>query len=110
LEALRIVRDEPHRRFELLERAAWLRERLRRDGWNVGESESQIIPVIIGAPGPTMELSAALRQRGFLAPGIRPPSVPEGESLLRISLSFAHPPEALERLADALRELSLVPR
>ncbi len=104
-EALRIVRDEPHRRRELLARAADLRERLRRDGWNVGASESQIIPVIVGAPQAAMQLSAALRKQGLLVPGIRPPSVPEGESLLRISLSYAHPPEAVERLADALKEL-----
>jgi 8-amino-7-oxononanoate synthase len=47
----------------------------------------------------------ALRERGFLAPGIRPPSVPAGESLLRISLSYAHSPAAIEQLADALRQL-----
>jgi 8-amino-7-oxononanoate synthase len=105
LEALRIVRDEPHRRRELLERAASLRDRLRNDGWNVGQSESQIIPVLLGAPQLTMQLSAALRERGYLAPGIRPPSVPEGESLLRISLSYAHSQEVVAKFADALKEL-----
>ncbi len=104
-EALRIVRHEPHRRRELLAQAARLREQLRADGWNVGQSESQIIPIVIGEPQPTMRLAAALRERGLLAPGIRPPSVPEGESLLRISLSYAHPPDAVQRLTDALREL-----
>ncbi|MBW3597402.1 MAG: 8-amino-7-oxononanoate synthase [Planctomycetes bacterium] len=108
LEALRIVREEPHRRIELLQRAASLRDRLQRDGWNVGESQSQIIPLTIGDPQPTMQLSAALRERGFLAPGIRPPSVPEGESLLRLSLSYAHSPEQLEQLADAARNLRRV--
>jgi 8-amino-7-oxononanoate synthase len=105
LEALRIVRDEPHRRRELLERAASLRDRLRNDGWNVGQSESQIIPILLGAPQLTMQLSAALRERGYLAPGIRPPSVPEGESLLRISLSYAHSQEVVAKFADALKEL-----
>jgi 8-amino-7-oxononanoate synthase len=105
LEALRIVRDEPHRRRELLQRAARLRDRLGDDGWNVGASASQIIPVIVGEAQPTMRLSMALRERGFLAPGIRPPSVPAGESLLRISLSYAHSPAAIEQLADALRQL-----
>jgi 8-amino-7-oxononanoate synthase len=105
LEALRIVREEPYRRRDLLQRAAWLRERLALDGWNVGASASQIVPVIVGEPLPTMHLAAALRERGFLAPGIRPPSVPAGESLLRISLSYAHSPAAIEQLADALQEL-----
>lgn len=104
-EALRIVCEEPERRRELLQRAAALRDQLRADGWNVGASESQIIPILIGEPQPTMRLAAALRERGLLAPGIRPPSVPQGESLLRISLSYAHPPDATQRLVDALREL-----
>ncbi len=105
LEALRIVREEPQRRHHLLERAAWLRDELRREGWNVGRSESQIIPLMIGAPQTTMQLAGALRQRGLLVPGIRPPSVPEGESLLRISLSYAHSAKSLEQLLTALREL-----
>ena len=105
LEALRLVCDEPHRRHTLLERAAYLRERLRDDGWNVGASESQIVPVVVGDPASTMRLATALRERGLLVPGIRPPSVPEGESLLRISLSYAHSLEAINRLTAALRDL-----
>jgi 8-amino-7-oxononanoate synthase len=104
LAALRIVRDEPHRRRDLLERATWLRDRLGRDGWNVGRSESQIIPLRIGEPLPAMELAAALRERGFLAPAIRPPSVPEGESLLRISLSYDHSAEVVAEFAARIAE------
>jgi 7-keto-8-aminopelargonate synthetase-like enzyme len=37
-------------------------------------------------------------------PAIRPPSVPEGESLLRVSLSWLHDDETLERLAGAIIE------
>src|SRR5215212_2879721 len=46
--ALDIVQREPNRREDLLRNAAALRERLREDGWNTGESESQIIPIFIG--------------------------------------------------------------
>ena len=48
--ALRIVDQEPHRRRQLLARAAQLRQRLTAQGWNVGSGSSQIIPVILGAP------------------------------------------------------------
>lgn len=98
LAALRIVADEPWRRTELLSKAQRLRDRLRGEGWNVGDSSSQILPVFIGDPGATMELSAKLRNLGLWVPGIRPPSVPPGESLLRISLSFGHTDEMLDRL------------
>jgi len=98
LAALRIVADEPWRRTELLSKAQRLRNRLRGEGWNVGNTSSQILPVFIGDPGATMELSAKLRNLGLWVPGIRPPSVPPGESLLRISLSFGHTDEMLDRL------------
>ena len=48
--------------------------------------------------------SARLLERGFLVPAIRPPTVPRGTSRLRVSLSAAHEPEDLERLAAALAE------
>ena len=107
LEALRLVRAEPERRTTLLARAARLRQRLQEMGWSTGTSSSQIIPILIGDPQRTMQLSASLRERGFLLPGIRPPTVPEGESLLRISLSYAHTDEMLERLARELAQLGV---
>lgn len=102
LAALEVVKSEPFRRQELLERAAALRERLAAAGLNIGRSQSQIIPVFLGSPARTMQAVADLRQAGFFVPGIRPPSVPEGESLLRISLSWLHAPEQLAKLEEVL--------
>jgi 8-amino-7-oxononanoate synthase len=102
IEAVNIVQAEPHRRHELLTRAAGLRHRLRDQGWNLGDSASQIIPIYFGQPERTMQMSSALRELGLFVPGIRPPSVPAGESLLRISLSFAHSPAMLDELVAAL--------
>jgi len=100
--ALGIVRDEPFRRRELLERAAGFRLRLREQGWIVGRSESQIVPIVIGEPARTMRLAEELREAGFFVPGIRPPSVPEGESLLRVSLCYHHTPEIMGTLLERL--------
>jgi 8-amino-7-oxononanoate synthase len=100
--ALEIVEREPERRITLLDRAKDLRAELQRQGWNIGRSESQIIPVVIGDASRTMQLAARLREQGFFVPGIRPPSVPAGESLLRISLSYGHTPQMIERLESAL--------
>jgi 7-keto-8-aminopelargonate synthetase-like enzyme len=105
LAALRMVREEPQRRAQLLGRAARLRDRLREQGWWLGGSQSQIAPIVVGDPRPAMKLSAELRRRGLFAPGIRPPAAPEGQSLVRISLSYAHSDELLERLAAALAEI-----
>ena len=102
LEALRIVAEEPWRRRQLLERAEWLRDQLRRRGWNVGSSRSQIIPLFVGDPREAAQLSAALRGHGYWVPAIRPPSVPPGESLLRLSLSHEHDAALLEGFLGAL--------
>jgi 8-amino-7-oxononanoate synthase len=103
--ALDIVELEPDRRQKLQAAAKELRERLRNQGWNTGESASQIIPLIVGDPNRTMELAAGLREAGYFVPGIRPPSVPEGESLLRLSLCYHHTPEAIDGLLKELARM-----
>jgi 8-amino-7-oxononanoate synthase len=100
--ALRIVDDEPQRRQGLLARADALRKRLAEQGWNVGHSASQIIPLMVGEPDRAVELAAALRERGLFVPAIRPPTVPEGEACLRISLTCGHTAEMIERLVETL--------
>jgi 8-amino-7-oxononanoate synthase len=103
--ALDIVRNEPQRRVQLLERASVLRLRLCELGWKTGRSASQIIPLVTGGAERTMQLAAQLRNAGFFVPGIRPPSVPEGESLLRLSLCYHHTPEMVDALVDQLSKL-----
>jgi 8-amino-7-oxononanoate synthase len=102
LTSLDIVRDEPERRTALLQVASNLRERLRSNGWNVGDSESQIVPIMVGDAERALNLAARLRDRGLLVPAIRPLSVPTGESLLRVSLTSGHSVEMVDQLATAL--------
>jgi 7-keto-8-aminopelargonate synthetase-like enzyme len=103
--ALDVVEQEPHRGQQLLANAGNVRSRLREQGWNTGNSESQITPLIVGDARRTMELAASLRESGFFVPGIRPPSVPEGESLLRLSLCYQHTPEIIDALLQQLARL-----
>jgi len=107
--ALDIVRDEPQRRTALLARAQELRNTLRGAGWNVGASASQIIPLIVGEPARATALSHVLRERGLFVPAIRPPTVPEGEACLRISLTVGHTDEMLAILVAALGQPTLQP-
>ena len=103
LAAIEIVESEPQRRERLLARAAALRATLAQRGWNVGRSASQIIPIIVGQPELALALSAQLWEQGLFVPPIRPPTVPEGEACLRISLSSAHTDEMIAALVDALQ-------
>jgi 8-amino-7-oxononanoate synthase len=100
--ALDIVGAEPQRRRELLASAQTLRAALAGQGWNVGQSASQIIPLLVGDPNRAVALSARLLDRGLLVPAIRPPTVPQGEACLRISLSYGHTAEMIARLVEKM--------
>ncbi len=102
LAALEIVEQEPDRRTTLLGRAAELRERLVENGWDIGRSASQIIPIVVGDPDRAVEMASSLRRQGLFVPAIRPPTVPEGQACLRISLTVAHTPEMIQRLVAAI--------
>jgi 8-amino-7-oxononanoate synthase len=104
--SLEIVQREPERRSRLSEASKRLREELRTAAIDVPESAcGPIIPVIIGDNARTLELAAALEERGHLVGAIRPPTVPQGTSRLRISLSAAHSQEDFDRLAADLVDL-----
>lgn len=101
LAALDIVDGEPHRRHELLARAETLRAELSRRGWReVGSS--QIVPLRIGDSERALAASRDLAERGFFVPAIRPPAVPDGESLLRLSLTWGHDESMIAALLEAL--------
>ena len=104
--ALDVVRNEPQRREGLLTQAEALRGELTAAGCNIGRSASQIIPIVVGDAVRAVELSAALLQRGLYVPAVRPPTVPEGEACLRISLTSAHTPAMVAALTVALRDLA----
>lgn len=72
-------------------------------------SGSQIFPVIIGDNARTMKLATALQAQGFDVRGIRPPTVPQGTSRLRISLSMNVDRAAIDALAAAFDALDIVP-
>lgn len=106
--ALTLVQsDEGRRRRErLLEHAARLRHQLENNlGANIAGSTSQIIPLMVGEATAATELSQRLQQEGFLVPAIRPPTVPRGQSRLRISLSSEHTREDLDRFLGVLRRV-----
>jgi glycine C-acetyltransferase/8-amino-7-oxononanoate synthase len=110
-EALAIVQAEPERVEALRRNATVLRDALTREGLAVGPSETQILPVMVGEAEPTMRLCELALERGVFAQGIRPPTVPEGTSRLRLTVMATHSPERLEAaaatIAAAARELGV---
>jgi 8-amino-7-oxononanoate synthase len=67
-------------------------------------SETQIQPLVLGDERRTMGVAESLLELGIYAQGIRPPTVPKGESRLRIAVMATHRPEDVARLVDGLGE------
>ena len=68
-------------------------------------SQTQIIPILIGDPERTMVISADLYEQGVFLTGIRPPTVPEGESRLRLTVMADHSDDDIARLLEAMAEV-----
>jgi 8-amino-7-oxononanoate synthase len=103
--AVTIVRAEPERRQRLLHLADSLRTEIRKLGYEVRASRTQIVPIIVGEARAAVALSRSLEEKGLLVPAIRPPAVPEGTSRLRISLTAGHTEEDIEQLLAGLAQL-----
>ena len=101
LAALRLAEREPWRRERLKASGAYLRRGLRALGLRVGEGEGPIIPVVLGDNAQAMRWMSELMARGCFVPGLRPPTVPEGEARLRISVMATHTPAHCDRLLEA---------
>jgi len=73
---------------------------------NLLPSTTAIQALVMGEDNKALDASKKLCNTGFFAPAIRPPTVPEGTSRLRITLSAAHSSEHIERLTTALKDLT----
>lgn len=102
--AIRLVQSMHRERVTLRENARQLRMAIATLGYHVGIGDCPIIPIRIHDPKEVMAVSAALMQMGIYVPAIRPPTVPDGKSLLRVSLSAVHSPDDRNTLVDALRQ------
>ena len=106
VKALELASEMGDARERLLEKSSQLRESLQSIGLNVGSSASQIIPVVFGNESLTLKGYHRLKEAGLFVPAIRPPSVPAGESMLRISLNSEHTEEMIGKLLQGLTEFN----
>jgi 8-amino-7-oxononanoate synthase len=103
--AIDLVWKEPERRQALSDNSERLRAGLRNLGYRLGDSSSQILPLIVGDANRCMELSQRLLKRGVFAHGIRPPTVPPGTSRLRITLMATHSAEQIHQALATFKEV-----
>lgn len=97
LTALDIIKAEPERIDRLWNNASYMRDGLREMGYDVGPSNTPIVPVIIGDDFRTMIAWHALINEGVYTNPVGPPGVPPNQSLLRTSYMATHEREHLDR-------------
>ncbi len=103
--SLQVLKEEPGRPRLLKKNADKLRGLLLGLGLRIAGNGTPIIPVIIGNAEDSLRISEGLMEAAFFAPAVRPPTVPEGGSRIRLTVSALHTEEDLGALAEALKGL-----
>lgn len=111
--ALDIMEDEPEHVGRLWENGDYMLQNLNELGFDTGNTQTPIIPIIIGEDGPTFLTWKLLFERGLYTNPVITPGVPPGQALLRTSYMATHTREQLDRaldiLADTGQQLGLIP-
>jgi glycine C-acetyltransferase/8-amino-7-oxononanoate synthase len=113
IEALVLLQEQPRQIERLEHNARTLRTALVEEGFLIDGGETQIVPLVIGDSHLTMDVCERALKRGVFAQAIRPPTVPEGTSRLRLAAMATHSRAELRwaarQLAAAADEAGLEP-
>ena len=101
LAALDIIEREPERRARLWANTTRVAMTLRALGFDIGDSHTPIIPVVVGDLVRTLQLWRALFDDGVFTHPIVPPAVPPTSCRLRVSMSAEHSDEQIDRVLEA---------
>ena len=104
LENLKVLKEEPERREYVLNTSRYITDRLKESGYRVEFKGTPIIPLIVGSEEKALKLRNFLMKRKIFIQAIRPPTVPEGTSRLRITVSYKHSKEDIDLLIETLKE------
>jgi glycine C-acetyltransferase len=102
LAAFEILENEPERIDRLWDNTNYFKSALKNAGFNTGQSETPITPILVGEARAAHAYSAALFENGLLATGIGFPTVPEGKARIRTIVTATHTREMLDRSAEIL--------
>jgi predicted pyridoxal phosphate-dependent acyltransferase len=105
LAALKILGERPDLISQLRNNTTYFRKGMRDLGHLIPEGETPIIPLVLGDPSVTMEMAQRLLDEGVYVQGIRPPTVPDGTSRLRITLMATHTKEQLDFSLKAFEKI-----
>ena len=112
LESLKIMKREPERIASLWRNTRLMKEGLLGLGFDLGASQTPILPVFCCEEERTLRMAMRLQQEGVFVNSVLPPGVPPNKCLIRISLMATHTANqidmALEKLKKVGKELGLI--
>ena len=110
--SLQIIEREPERRKKLWENTHYMKRELENLGFDTGDSDSPVIPIVVGDEETTFTMATRLQDEGVFANAIVTPAVPPGQSMIRTSYMATHTrdhlDQALAALAKVGRELDVI--
>jgi 7-keto-8-aminopelargonate synthetase-like enzyme len=105
LATVEIMDHEPERRARLWENTRFFSEGLRSLGLNTGESQSPVVPVLVGEDMAALKMVQRLHEEGVFVNCVLSPATPPGRALIRTSLMATHTREQLSRALDAIEKV-----
>ena len=105
LAVLDILQKEPEHVERVIELSKIVRSELRAMGFNIGKSQTPIVPIIIGNQFKTVQAWNMLFQEGIYTNVALPPAVSSDSSLLRTSYMATHGDEQISRVIEAFNKL-----
>ncbi|MFC1524765.1 8-amino-7-oxononanoate synthase [Planctomycetota bacterium] len=102
---LKVIKTQPFLRERLWQNTNYIKQQLRAKGFDLRGSETPIIPILIGSTKQTLKIADSLWRKGIFLPAIRPPTVPEGQGRLRLTITALHTRTELDKLVILLSKL-----
>lgn len=112
LAALNLIKNNPSFKDELWHNIGYMRKKLLQAGFDLKKSIGPIVPIVVGEDKKTLRMQDILLQKGLFLQAIRPPTVPEGASRLRLTivrgLTMEEMDYAIETLIDVGKKMKLI--
>ncbi|XMB86171.1 glycine C-acetyltransferase [Mycoplasmatota bacterium WC44] len=104
-ESIKVMSESKELSDRLWDNGNYFKAKISETGFDIGNSETPITPVIIGDEAKTMEFSRKLLDRGVFVSGIIFPTVPKGTGRLRCMITAEHTKEQLDKAVEVFVEV-----
>ena len=103
--AIDIIEAEPERRKQLWESTRYMKKELDGMGFETGESDSPVIPIVVGEDITSFAMSMRLLEEGVFVNPVISPAVPPGQAMIRTSYMATHERDHLDRALEGLSKV-----